>query len=246
MDQTTEKKRTFKLTATYLKYIAVLTMLFDHIAAVILEGCISGESEMSGFSFCDIAYWILRVIGRTAFPIFCFFLVEGFFHTRSVKRYMGRLFLFALLSEIPYDLAFHKTVLAPKYQNVFFTLLFGLCALCLLEAIQKKEIWSLQKKKVLRFFVTLFFFLLGFLLGVDYYGFGILLIIVFYFWHDNRRRACIMGYLCLCYEVFSFPAFFLLYRYQGERGKGNKYFFYLFYPVHLVFLVLIRWLIKNG
>ena len=91
-----------------LKWIAVITMIIDHTGAVLFP------DDM-----------VFRYIGRIAFPIFCFLLVEGFFHTRDVRKYMLRLGLFALISEIPYDLAFRDTVLEFEHQNVFFALLLG-------------------------------------------------------------------------------------------------------------------------
>ena len=100
------------LNSFWLKMIAITTMLIDHVGAVLLP-----------------QYPILRIIGRIAFPIFCFLLVEGFMHTHDVIRYMTRIGLFALISEIPFDLLFYGRILDGTHQNVFFTLFIGLVML---------------------------------------------------------------------------------------------------------------------
>ena len=100
----------------WLKVIAVVSMLIDHTSAVILEQIPGLENPA----------FLMRIIGRAAFPIYCFLLVEGFYHTRSRAKYAGRLFLFALISEVPFDLAFSRRMWDFSSNNVFFTLLFGL------------------------------------------------------------------------------------------------------------------------
>lgn len=127
-----ERKWTF-LDSDALKIIAIVTMLIDHIGASFLEKILySGNTGIPD-------YWyevdtVLRSIGRTAFPIFAFLLVEGFFHTRSRKKYLGRLLLFAVLSEIPFNLAFHGFLFYPGSQNVFWTFCIGFLV-----------IWGLEK-----------------------------------------------------------------------------------------------------
>ena len=111
------------LSGSTLKLIAIITMLIDHIgAAVIARLLIAGQGSEMLYKI----YYAMRAVGRVAFPIFCFLLVEGFFYTGSRKKYALRLFGFALLSEIPFDLAFSGKILEFGYQNVFFTLLIGL------------------------------------------------------------------------------------------------------------------------
>ena len=98
-----------------LKMLAVISMSIDHTGAVLMPDCI----------------W-LRIIGRLAFPIYCFLLVQGFRNTSNIKKYIGRLALFAVVSEIPFNLAFYGTIIAEEFRNVFFTLLLGLLLLNLL------------------------------------------------------------------------------------------------------------------
>ena len=105
------------LTGSTLKIIAMIAMLIDHIGAAVLVRVIRSTGDMSLYE----GYTILRKIGRIAFPIFCFLLVEGFIHSSDKKKYALRLGIFALLSEVPFDLAFQSKVVGFEYQNVFFT-----------------------------------------------------------------------------------------------------------------------------
>ena len=126
-----------------IKLIAIIAMLIDHIAATILErmimragyflATISADSLsqwISEHKLLYFSYMTMRLIGRFGFPIFCFLLVEGFQHTRNRIKYALRLFLFALISEIPFDFAFRGEWFYTGYQNVFFTLFLGLLAMC--------------------------------------------------------------------------------------------------------------------
>ena len=139
------------LNSFQLKCIAVITMIIDHTGAVLFPG--------------DL---IFRYIGRISFPIFCFLLVEGFSHTRDVRKYMFRLGLFALISEIPYDLAFRNTVFEYEHQNVFFTLFLGVV---MMYALEKSREWPVKAVEVL---LAMWF---ANLLGTDYRFKGIILIV---------------------------------------------------------------------
>ena len=118
------------LSGTALKYIACITMLIDHIGAscieagILLPALAAGSASCGGIPVSTLlaADRVLRYIGRLAFPIFCFLAVEGFLHTHDVKKYVRRLLLFGLLSEVPFDLAFFRTPFAPQHQNVYWTL----------------------------------------------------------------------------------------------------------------------------
>ncbi len=125
--QEREKKGIYGST---LKLIAIITMLIDHTAATILDRIMAlrGINSLYGDHMTTIQYanLTMRLIGRIAFPIFCFLLVEGFIHTRSKWKYTLRLAIFALISEIPFDLAFQGKVFDMRSQNVFFTLTIGM------------------------------------------------------------------------------------------------------------------------
>ena len=112
----------YGLSAAALKYLAALFMLVDHIGMVF-------PTMLTELGLPTWADGLPRLIGRLAFPIFCFLAVEGFLHTHNVKGYLGRLLLFGLLSEVPFDLAFFRTPFAPQHQNVYWTLALGVLAM---------------------------------------------------------------------------------------------------------------------
>lgn len=201
-----------------LKCIAIITMLIDHIGAVLFPGNL-----------------ILRYIGRISFPIFCFLLAEGFYHTRDVKKYMLRLGLFAVLSEIPYDLAFRNTYIEFTRQNVFFTLLIGVI---MMYAIVRTNNVAIKVTYILLAMWA------AQIVASDYGYKGILLIAVYHFCRENLPakvllgaswnfiwNASIQGYGALA----SLPIML----YNGKKGKSMKYIFYVFYPVHLLILYFV-------
>lgn len=212
-----------------LKWIAIITMLIDHIGAVF-------ALEIIQYFHSSLPYWILRGIGRLAFPIFCFLLVEGYVHTHNKIKYGIRLFLFAIVSEIPFDLAFQHNLLEWKNQNVFFTLTLGLPAIFVLEHLQKKP-WL---GRVLACGILL----LAELFHTDYGGAGVLLIAGFYIFRDKEKERILCALLmCLLLgsllEIVALTAFLPIHFYNGKRGWQLKYFFYVFYPAHLLFLYWI-------
>ena len=155
------------LSGSALKWIALFTMLIDHIGAVLLEcGVLQAYSQNLPTSLSyETSYFIfqadliIRQIGRISFPIFCFLLVEGFHHTSNRKKYALRLFFFALLSEIPFDLALQGTFLEFGYQNVLFTLLFGFLTL-----------WAMEKAKEIHPGLSFVFAGLGLLVGYFFHS----------------------------------------------------------------------------
>lgn len=231
-----------------LKRIAVITMLVDHIGAAFFYIFTSGYDGSAAFAGADAMYQVLRIIGRTSFPIFCFLLVEGFLHTRSVVKYLCRLLVFAIVSEVPFDLAFFDKAWDTAMQNVYFTLFFGVLAMTVLRwggeayAARKKHAKWLVAAGVLGAAACLG---AAYLLRTDYAWKGVLLILVLYVLRRQRRLSCLAGYVTMCIAMtdsWGFPAFFLIDGYNGEKGNGSKYFFYVFYPVHLLVLAGIRFL----
>lgn len=229
------------LNSTNLKWIALVTMLIDHIGAVILEmGAISAYNQglPSAFSYNTSVFLskidvFIRQIGRISFPIFCFLLVEGFYHTSNKRKYAFRLFLFACISEIPFDLCFRGRLLEFSYQNVMFTLLFGFLTIWAIEFLR-------EKREKLCFIPAALGILTGMFFHVDYNWKGIVLILVLYFFYLYPVEKTIAGCLALYWEPTACLAFIPINLYNHEKGKGLKYFFYLFYPVHLLILFLIR------
>ncbi len=226
-----------------LKWIAVLTMLVDHIGLVLY-------AYTPGMVYEH--YRLLRYIGRISFPIYCFLLVEGFYHTRNVRKYIFRCFLFALISEIPFDFAMRQTVFNPQSQNIYFTLTTGLCTICCLNRL--KGVWKLPKLLVGRVDIEQYRMLASVLcvaigagfaeiLEMDYHWMGIVLIALLYYCRDYPPLIrSLAGAAAFAFEKTAPIAFIPIYFYNGERGKQNKKFFYLIYPIHLMVFGLIRYI----
>ena len=240
MDSSASKN--FELTAAVLHIIAMTLMLMDHLWATLLPA----------------RDW-LTCAGRVAFPIFAFMAVEGYFHTRSFKKYILRMLLFAVLSEIPFDLMYGGTWFYPVHQNVLWTFLLGLLGVWLMEG----KTWMYLLVCVL---VVPAGLVLGTLCMVDYYGVGVLTVFVFYFLH-GRKWWCFLGQLAalywlnvellgglmypvqlfgmefeLCQQGLALLALIPIWLYRGRQGYHSKPFQYLcyaFYPVHMLLLVVV-------
>lgn len=225
-----------------LKRIAIISMTIDHLGAFVLGKYLFHpniyftmvENSADLFEFLKDVYEISRMIGRLAFPIYCFLLVEGFFHTKDIRKYALHLFLFALISEIPFDLALSGSWIFFRDQNVFFTLFLGLCLMYVLEYVENF---------FLKYPLSAMFFLIAYYFNPDYSWLGLLLILVLYTTEGNRRLQCILGALCVTWELPAVFAFVPIYFYNGTRGNQNKYFFYLYYPLHLLLFHLFYRLI---
>lgn len=181
-----------------LKIIACITMLLDHIGASILEPLVFRQMEAAGITTWNyetfvtacpgigIPYALLRCIGRIAFPIFCFLLVEGFLHTKNVWKYAFRLFLFALISEVPFDLAFYGKVFYRESQNVYFTLFLGLIVILMLHSIEIKFQNQWFPRIILKLLAIFIGASLAELLHTDYGLTGVLVITIMYILRNNR------------------------------------------------------------
>lgn len=212
-----------------LKAIACLTMLLDHIGAVFVPG------------------YGLRIVGRIAFPIYCFLLSEGVAHTHSPGRYGLRLGLGALLSEIPFDLLFFGG-LTLRHQSVMVTLLLGFAMAMWMEHGKLKILPALLCGGVAEW------------LGTDYGFMGVMVIWVFLvtrerpwriplqtgalallFWFSDSFRIS-LGSFTVPIEIFGLLAMIPICLYSGRKRTASKavqWGFYLFYPVHLTVLLLI-------
>lgn len=231
------------LSGSTIKIIAIVAMLIDHIGAVIVERMILNNSK-GGFIAHDGLYqldMVLRSIGRIGFPIFCFLLVEGFLHTRNVKKYALRLGIFALISEIPFDLAFSGRVFFLGYQNVFFTLFIGLLVMIAFRATEQNENLPTAVKYLLDVLAFAAGAGLATWLQTDYNGIGVACIMAIYVFRRNRIWQLIAGCAAFLWEIPAPLAFLPIAFYNGERGLKMKYFFYVFYPAHLLVLYLIAW-----
>lgn len=248
------------ISSAVLKNIAVVTMLIDHIGAVIVtrlliqnglyEAMVNQETYtawMGQYGGLYGIYMAMRVIGRFAFPIYCFLLVEGFQRTHDVKKYLGRMFLFALLSEVPFDLAFSGKAWYPAYQNVFFTLLLGLLTIAGLRLVEQRFAGTETGKKILRVVFGAAVILVGcalaLILKTDYDFKGIMAIVVLYLFRNRKKAQIWTGVIVFLLmdglEMIAALSFILIRFYNGTRGRQDKYFFYFFYPVHLLLLWLV-------
>lgn len=236
------------LTGSTLKMIAIITMVIDHAGAFLFIYATPLYNQGNELvAHAEFWYQVMRQIGRMSFPLFCFLLVEGFVHTKDSFLYLARLMAFALLSEIPFDLAVSAKCVSWKNQNVFFTLALGLGMMMVSKAVRnyqdrKRENISIYPRVDFgQGIVVISFLVAAELINCDYGGYGILLIAILYFAREQRILACIAGYLSFMWEPFCLPAFLLIPFYNGKRGKQMKYLFYVFYPVHLLVIILLRY-----
>lgn len=249
-----------------LKMIAVVTMLIDHTAATILERILlqmqeAGTEMSTTYGMLSIVYFVMRLIGRMAFPIYCFLLVEGFHYTRNRAKYALRLFVFALISEVPFDMAFNQSFCSMSYNNVFLTLLIGLLTIWgIHESMARIPIEQDTGARrmglgLLRTMVIVVILLAGSglaqWLNTDYGACGIIAIFIMYMLYRNPMLGfgTMVLELGLLGGIMEWAAFLMLipmHFYNGTRGKQIKYFFYAFYPVHLLVLSLICYAMGLG
>lgn len=216
-----------------LKCIAMISMLIDHTAVVLLSRSTivlfrSGENYLTLYTF-------MRKIGRLAFPIFAFLLVEGFLHTRDRRKYGISLLLFALISEIPWNLE-HTGTLFYEKQNVFFTLFLGYMGLCAFEYFQGQA-----RKQAAAVFAL---YLVTLFIKSDYGLTGFGFIIMLYALREQKLLRALLGCCFLSSTWTGGLAFIPISLYNGKRGFVRspivKYAFYSFYPLHILALYLIR------
>ncbi|MBE6935980.1 MAG: conjugal transfer protein TraX [Ruminococcaceae bacterium] len=240
------KKRIFETTSFSLHLLAMILMLCDHLWGTVVPG----------------NDW-LTCVGRLAMPIFSFLIVEGYFHTRNFKRYLLRLLLFALLSEIPFNLAMGGRIFYPYHQNVLWSFLLSLL---LIHWNEKSRHRRLPIRILIAVLSVLCGYLLGLLTMVDYLHAGVLTVLCFYFFRGNawwRRGLLLLSLVYINLELLGgygyeftlfgethfiarqgFALFALipiwLYRgRQGPHGKALQLLYYAFYPVHLLILGLL-------
>lgn len=232
---TNEKlKKIQVLNGAQLKYIAFGSMLIDHINKALIWPNLNGGALALISSIFD-------VIGRIAFPLFSFFIVEGFFRTHDKKKYLLHLIIFAFISEIPYDMFSSRVILEFRLNNVLFSLALSLITIWILDEFRKRfeeklgRLWLLISIPLL----IVMFFVSNFVSG-DYDFHAILTAFVFYILYNRPVAGAICAYLTIIKEVWSILGFGLTILYNGEKGRQNKLFNYLFYPVHLFILGLLR------
>lgn len=237
-----------------LKLIACVTMLLDHVGAVLVnelfyEAAACGESA----GYLLQIYEVLRIIGRLAFPIYCFLLAEGAHHTRNPKRYALRLGAAAVLSEIPYDLAFYGG-LTVYHQNVMLTLLLGFLAIQVMEKCPNVG---------LKIMAAVPFAVLAKYLHTDYGANGVMVIALFSLTREHPKKHLLqffglwflfspsnamflnwLGGFRIVMQEWALLALIPIWLYSGQKlswSKAVQWAFYLFYPVH----ILVLWMLEG-
>lgn len=224
-----------------LKLIALAIMLIDHI----------------GFYFLNNNIYF-RIIGRISFPIFAFFVAEGYHYTRNKKRYFNTLALFAVISQVPYYLMIQRVEL-----NILFTFIF---AIILIRITDKrnlaKSVSSHYSDNTFVLIMYHFALIIMYLAGLISYGyFGVILVAMFYYYRHDRTQqmkyfAIINTLITLPYilsypyniqayiQLFAIAAIPILMLYNGNKGKAStKYLFYIVYPCHMLLFYCIGLLI---
>ncbi len=223
------------LSNSVLKCIALISMLIDHVASVLLRGDQTVLIALFGKQLT--LYALMRFIGRIAFPIYAFLIVEGFVHTRNRKAYGIRLLVFALISEIPWDLE-HTGSFFSWTQNVFFTLFLGYLGLCLIEKLKNGE------NRLKNTFLLIGLLVISILSRADYgcTGFGFILMLSLL--RDYPIPRAIAGSCFLSSKWQAGLAFIPIAFYNGKRGfiknRFLKMLFYVLYPLHMLILFFIK------
>lgn len=243
-----EPKKFFNISSAMLHILAMGFMLCDHMWATIYPA----------------SDW-LTCVGRMAYPIFAFLLVEGYFHTGNLPLYLLRIFAGAVFSEIPFNLMYGGSIIYPYHQNVLWTFFIALLLITFLEEFKKR----FGTAPALAFSPIPIFlgYFLGYALMTDYYGVGVLTVMVFYFLR-GRKWYHFAGQLVLLFILnvkllgsyyYTFPflgcefewyqqgfaifALLFIWLYQGRQGLHGKvfrWFCYGFYPIHMLILFIIR------
>ena len=244
-----ENKFKLETTSFSLHIMAMLFMLCDHLWGTIVRG----------------NDW-LTCIGRLTFPIYAFMIVEGYFHTKNIKKYVCRLLFFAVLSEIPFNLAMGSRMFYPIHQNVLWSFLIAIGLIHWNEIVKGKQIWKRILVGIASVYVGYFVGIISF---VDYHHAGILMVLVFYFF-KSKKWWCYLGQLLglwyiniemlggFSYEVnilgqtyfiarqgFALLALIPIWLYRGKQGYHSKvlqYSYYTFYPLHLLVLGILKFL----
>ncbi len=216
------------LDQTTLKLIAIVSMAIDHCGAV----------------FFPQAIW-MRLVGRIAMPIFCFFVAEGYRLSSDRPRYLLRMGIFALISEIPFDMALFEGRIGFEYQNVMWTFFFAILALMAYNKI--KELVKGLPGRLLGALASIAIAFFAVLLSTDYSAYGVGLVLIFYVMYEKGLLA--QNAVAALYQIatsgqspqsYAVISAVPLMMYSGKKGKGFKWFFYSFYPLHLTIIWILR------
>lgn len=228
------------LSSSALKLIACVSMLSDHITKFYFYYYTKSAATWLTETLFTIAgraisiQQLLLMFGRFAFPIFAFLLVVGFEKTHNRKKYGISLLIVALLSELPFDLMIGHRFSFFR-QNVIFTLLFGYLAMCALNYFKGKPLMRLLSVVVV--------FLVCRVARVDYGTTGFCFILIMYGLRNQKAIQSVLGASIMHMKLMVFLSFMVIYMFNGEKGfiktKFWKYFFYAFYPVHMLIIYFL-------
>ena len=221
------------MTIFVIKIIACITMILDHVKY--------GVPFLNNF--------ITNYFGRISFPLFAFLATEGYIHTSDLKKYYIRLIVFAIISQIPFML-FRTLVGEWKMLNAIFTLLFGLIAI---------TIYDKEPKKCISLPLVLLIIFVGYLLKVDYGWFGVSVVFIMYLFKEKKGNLVIAYFSILILYFYSrkmlifnlevilkfisyLMPLIIINFYNGKLGRKLKYFYYAFYPIHMLIIYLISFM----
>ena len=236
------------LSSNAIKFIAIIAMTIDHIAWGFFPHYSLNALVLS-----------MKIIGRLTAPIMMFFIAEGFYHTRNVKKYILRLFIFAIISHFAYAIAFDKDFIPFKNSifdqtSVIWAFMVGLIAL----AIRENGTLKMWQKHII------IFPLIWIAFPADWSAPAALAVLYMGIYHGNFKKQMISLIVCIAAYAVIYAIFLdvvygimqmlivlaipVLHQYNGQRGKwkGMKWFFYIYYPLHLVIIGLIRIFILHG
>jgi len=231
-----------------LHVMAMVFMLCDHLWGTIVPG----------------NDW-LTCIGRITFPIYAFMIVEGYFNTKDFKKYFKRLIFFAVISEIPFNLVMGSSIIYPVHQNTLWSFIISLGLIHINETA--KSTGKTWKRLLTGVFTVITGSLIGIIAFIDYIHAGILTVFVFYFFRGKKWWNYLGQLVCLWYinveilsgfayeviifgktyyivrQIFALLALIPIWLYNGKKGHSSKafqYFCYVFYPVHLLILGILK------
>ena len=224
------------LNRNQLKYIAIITMIMDHIAFVFIPSS-------------NPIYSIFRFFGKLTAPIMCYFLAEGYNYTSSKFKYGLRLFIFSIISQFTFSLAFYNTLFILRF-NMIFTLFLCFLVLLSYDKIKNKllKCISITLLIIVSYFsdwgifaplwVLCFYICKGKITVqvISYYISTIFAIIFKYILIKNISFNSLLIYLGLFLFI---PLIFLYNGQKGNNNKFNKWFFYIFYPLHLFIIMAL-------
>ena len=232
-----------------IKNIAIITMLIDH--------------TIKAF---NINNPFLYLLGRIAFPLFAFQITIGYENTKNLKKYIGRILIFAIISQIPF-IIFHQEFFPNQAipLNILFTLIIGIICMYVYDARIIDEIKKDEKILiyVLKIAIISTLVVLASVINVDYSSYGVILILFIHIYYKKNKLFFINGYIVITLLKYTITYFYtvpidyyismliggiiplaIILSYNGKKGKSIKYWFYILYPLHLTVLIIIKLFIK--